>query len=56
MAVESGSIKKIIHAQFKTIGIFDRFEIILTADKPFKPKSEPDIFLEAAKHLHVEPE
>lgn len=56
MAVGSGSIKEFVYAQLKTVGIFECFTVILTANDPIKPKPEPDIFLEAAKHLHVEPE
>jgi len=55
MAVASGSTRKFVHVQLKAIRIFDCFKVILTAKDPIKPKPEPDIYLEAAKHMHVEP-
>jgi len=56
MAVVSGSPKKIVHPELTAVGIIELFETILTADDPFKPKPAPDIFLEAAKRLGVEPQ
>jgi len=56
MAVVSGSPKKIVHPELSAVGIINLFETILTADDPFKPKPAPDIFLEAAKRLGVEPQ
>ena len=56
MAVVSGSPKKIVHPELETIGIIHLFETILTADDPFKPKPAPDIFLEAAARIDVEPQ
>jgi HAD superfamily hydrolase (TIGR01509 family) len=53
MAVASGSLKEFVHAQLKVVGLFSHFQIILTADDPIRPKPAPDIFLEAAKQLHV---
>ena len=36
-------------------GLFALFDVILTAEDPFKPKPAPDAFLEAARRMHVEP-
>jgi len=36
--------------------IFDYFEVIVTTDEVSNSKTEPDVFLEAARRLNVEPE
>jgi HAD superfamily hydrolase (TIGR01509 family) len=54
LAVVSGSPKKIVYPELKSIGILDLFDTILTADDPYKPKPAPDIFLEAASRIKVE--
>ena len=56
LAVVSGSLEKIVHEELKITGLFGIFDLILTADDPFKPKPAPDIFREAAKRLGVTPE
>jgi HAD superfamily hydrolase (TIGR01509 family) len=56
MAVVSGSIAKIVHQELKIIYIFELFETIITADDPFKPKPDPESFLEAANRIQVSPE
>jgi HAD superfamily hydrolase (TIGR01509 family) len=55
LAVVSGSPRKIVLAELEVIGIINLFETILTADDPFKPKPAPDIFLEAASRISIEP-
>jgi len=55
LAVVSGSPKNIVHPELEAIGIFNLFDTILTADDPFKPKPAPDIFLEAANRMGIEP-
>jgi len=56
LAVVSGSVKDIVHKELEVAGIFNLFNIILTANDPFKPKPAPDIFLAAAGKLGVLPE
>lgn len=56
LAVVSGSIKDIVHSELKVVNILDLFDIILTADDPYKPKPDPDIFIAAAKGLRIEAE
>lgn len=51
LAVVSGSLKTIVHKELKIVGLFDLFDVILTANDPFKPKPDPDIFLAAANRL-----
>jgi beta-phosphoglucomutase-like phosphatase (HAD superfamily) len=55
LAVVSGSVKDIVHKELKVTGIFDLFDVILTADDPFKPKPSPDIFYAAAEKINVSP-
>ena len=37
------------------VGILNLFDVILTADDPFAPKPDPEIFLSAAAQLNVNP-
>jgi HAD superfamily hydrolase (TIGR01509 family) len=53
LAVVSGSTKQIVYSELKFTGIFDLFDIILTADDPFAPKPDPEIFLAAAAKLNA---
>lgn len=55
LAVVSGSIGRVVEAELKFIEIFELFDIILTADDPFAPKPDPEIFLAAASKLKVDP-
>ena len=55
LAVVSGGVEKVVHAELKAIGIFDLFDIILTADDPYRPKPDPEIFLAAAKKMSTDP-
>jgi len=56
LAVVSGSLKTIVYKELKMVGLFNLFDVILTADDPFKPKPDPDIFLAAAKRLNINAE
>jgi HAD superfamily hydrolase (TIGR01509 family) len=53
LAVVSGSIRDHVQVQLKVIGVFSLFDIILTADDPFKPKPAPDLFIEAARRMKI---
>lgn len=55
LAVVSGSVKSIVHKELEVIEIFNLFDVILTADDPFRPKPSPDIFLAAAEKINVNP-
>jgi beta-phosphoglucomutase len=37
-------------------GLFDRFSVIITGDQVAHGKPAPDVFLAAARALHVEPQ
>ena len=55
MAVASGGAREIIERELQVTGIVNFFDVILTADDPFKPKPFPDLFLEAARRIGVQP-
>jgi HAD superfamily hydrolase (TIGR01509 family) len=55
MAVVSGSLAEIVHMELKVVGIFNLFYTIITGDDPFKPKPDPQCFLESARRLKVHP-
>jgi HAD superfamily hydrolase (TIGR01509 family) len=56
LAVVSGSLNTIVHEELKIVDLFDLFDVILTADDPFKPKPDPDVFLAAANRLNINAE
>ena len=55
MAVCSGSIRVSVDISIQAIGLAGVFKVILTSDDQLKPKPAPDMFLEAARRLDVEP-
>jgi beta-phosphoglucomutase-like phosphatase (HAD superfamily) len=56
LAVVSGSVAKIVKSELKVLEILNLFEVILTADDPYKPKPDPDIFYAAASKINLYPE
>lgn len=55
MAVVSGGTKANVLLILEAIGLKNYFDPIITADDPVQPKPSPDIFLEAARRLNMEP-
>ena len=55
MAVASGGTRDNVVLTIKTIGLEDCFDTIVTSDDNVNPKPSPDIFLETARRLDVEP-
>ena len=55
MAVATGGVRYNVNLILKAIDLHDCFGAVVTADDPVTPKPAPDIFLEAAKQLQVEP-
>jgi HAD superfamily hydrolase (TIGR01509 family) len=55
MAVASGGVREIVNFELDVLGVKDLFKTILTADDNVRPKPDPDIFLEAARRLGIEP-
>jgi beta-phosphoglucomutase family hydrolase len=55
MAVATGGIPTVAGAVLQAIGLADFFEAVVTAQDVTNGKPAPDIFLEAARRLAVEP-
>lgn len=55
MAVASGGVRDIVERQLAQINITDLFQTIVTAEDTERHKPDPDVFLEAARRLGVEP-
>jgi beta-phosphoglucomutase-like phosphatase (HAD superfamily) len=55
MGVVSGGTRDLVVPTLQAIGVLDLFEVIVTADDPVRPKPAPDVFLEGARRLGVEP-
>jgi HAD superfamily hydrolase (TIGR01509 family) len=55
MAVCSGSHRECVKISIHGIGFENIFKFIITADDDLRPKPSPDMFLEAARRLEVEP-
>ncbi len=55
MAVASGGTRQNVLLILEIIGLKDHFNAVITSDENLKPKPAPEIFLEAARRLKVEP-
>lgn len=55
MSVASGGSRKTVNVQLDDLGIRHLFKAIITADDNLKSKPAPDMFLEAALRMNVEP-
>lgn len=55
MAVVSGSNRPNVERALRAAGLRALFSVVLTADDGLPPKPAPDLFLEAARRLGVEP-
>ncbi len=55
LAVVSGGRKENVLSTLSGLDIDQLFKVVLTADDPLPPKPAPDMFLEAAQRLGVEP-
>jgi len=55
MAVASGGTRKIIHMVLEKLGIRHLFQAVVTSEDVQNQKPAPDIFLEAARRLGVDP-
>jgi HAD superfamily hydrolase (TIGR01509 family) len=55
MAVVSGGARANVERTLRAIGLRELFPVVLTADDGLPPKPAPDLFLEAARRLGVEP-
>jgi beta-phosphoglucomutase family hydrolase len=55
MAVATGGFRHICHKTLDVLGLRQKFQAIVTAEDVTHGKPAPDIFLEAARQLGVEP-
>jgi beta-phosphoglucomutase-like phosphatase (HAD superfamily) len=55
MAVASGGRRTIVERTLRQIGVLDWFAVVVTAEDTTRHKPDPDIFLEAARRLAVDP-
>ena len=55
MAVASGSQLVSVRKQLTALGTLDWFDAIVAAEDTERHKPEPDVFLEAARRLQIEP-
>lgn len=55
MAVASGGFRNVIQRQLQQLGLSDCFDTVVTAEDTERHKPEPDVFLEAARRLRVQP-
>ena len=56
LAVVSGGLRENVLSTLSGLDLVQLFEVILTADDHLPPKPAPDLFLEAARRMKVEPE
>ncbi len=55
MAIASGSVRRLVDRTLAALGITDWFAAVVAAEDTVKHKPEPDVFLEAARRIDVEP-
>lgn len=55
MAVASGGYRAVIEKTVRFVGMFDWFDAMVCAEDTTRHKPEPDVFLEAARRLNVDP-
>lgn len=56
MAVASGSVRSTVDRTLDVLGIRDWFTAIVTSENTVRHKPDPDVFLEAARRMGVEPQ
>jgi beta-phosphoglucomutase-like phosphatase (HAD superfamily) len=55
LAVGSGGERWVVEKTLRSIGIFDLFETVVGADDTERHKPEPDVYIEVARRLVVDP-
>jgi len=55
MAVASGSVRRLVERTLAVLGIADWFAATVAAEDTVRHKPEPDVFLEAARRIGVDP-
>lgn len=56
MAVATGGIRRLCEKTLKTLGLFEKFDAIFTADETKNGKPDPEIFFKCANQMQVLPE
>lgn len=56
ISVASGGFRDVVLAQLSQIGLGNTFEIVVAAEDTQRHKPEPDVFLEAARRMGIEPQ
>jgi beta-phosphoglucomutase-like phosphatase (HAD superfamily) len=56
MAVASGGYRRVVELTLRHIGIHDWFDATVCAEDTHRHKPEPDVFIEAARRLRIQPE
>lgn len=55
MGVVSGGMRRLVFQTLRVMDAEELFSVLVTADDPVPPKPAPDIYLEAARQLGVDP-
>jgi HAD superfamily hydrolase (TIGR01509 family) len=55
MAIASGSVRRLVTRTLEALALTDWFPVVVAAEDTARHKPEPDVFLEAARRLGVEP-
>lgn len=55
LAIASGSVRRLVGRTLEALGISDWFEAVVAAEDTARHKPEPDVFLEAARRIGVDP-
>jgi len=55
LAIASGSVRRLVTRTLEALAITDWFPVIVAAEDTARHKPEPDVFLEAARRLGVDP-
>ena len=55
LAIASGSVRRLVTRTLDALGVADWFSVVVAAEDTARHKPEPDVFLEAARRLGVDP-
>jgi HAD superfamily hydrolase (TIGR01509 family) len=55
LAIASGSVRRLVTRTLEALGISDWFATVVAAEDTARHKPEPDVFLEAARRIAVDP-
>jgi beta-phosphoglucomutase family hydrolase len=55
LAIASGSVRRLVTRTLEALAITDWFPVVVAAEDTARHKPEPDVFLEAARRLGVDP-